>query len=100
MILKALKLIEKREKKLEKNKIFFLNYLLNFFLKNANLNYLILKYYHTSSAGFLKKVGFFKKISTNNVVSFINYKYNFFKKKRRIKRRLKKRIFKFEGLGS
>merc|ERR1712188_367056 len=99
MILQALKLVAKREKAKEENKIFFINYLLKYFINEVKLNYFVLKYYHISSTTFLKKVGFFKKINTISIISFVNYGYNFLKKRRRIKRRLKKRIFRFEGLG-
>jgi hypothetical protein len=98
VILKLLKLVEKREKKLEKNKIFFINYLLKFFFKKVKINYCVIKHYNTSVVFFLKKVNFFKKVHPNNIILFVNYNYSFFKKIRRIKRRLKKRIFKYEML--
>jgi hypothetical protein len=98
VILKLLKLVEKREKKLEKNKIFFINYLLKFFFKKVKINYCVIKHYNTSVVFFLKKVNFFKKVHPNNIILLVNYNYSFFKKIRRIKRRLKKRIFKYEML--
>lgn len=90
--------MEKREKNLEKNKFFFLNYLLRFFTFKAKINYTAIKHYHTSLIFLLKRVGFFKKIHTNNIIIYVNNNYNFNKKVRRIKRRLKKRIFKYELL--
>lgn len=97
VVLKILKILEKREKKLEKSKTLFINYLLKYFIKDPSIKYLSCKYFSLNTLGFLRKLNFFKKISIFNLIFLIVTNYNFNKRIRRIKRRLKKRIFKYEG---
>jgi len=93
---KVFKLIEKRERKLEKNKSLTINYIVKQFITNSSLGYLFCKYFNIWFLNLLKKVGFFKKIKIDNLIFFITYNNNFFKKTKRIKRRLRKRILRYE----
>lgn len=97
VVLKALKILEKRERKLEKSKSLFLSYVLRYLVKSTHLSYLACKYFTLTLILFLRKFNFFKKINVQNLIFYISAHPLTLKKVRRIKRRLKKRLLKYEN---
>ena len=97
VVLRALKVLEKREKGLEKNKLIFINYTLRRFLNVLNLRCLLIKCFNPLFLNLLRKVGLFRKINILSTSTTVIYNKVVFKKLRRIKRRLKKRLLRYEN---
>jgi len=97
-ILSVFKLIEKREKKLDKNKLLFMNYVLKSKISVFRLWRLSLIGYKVSTLSIIRKSMVFKKVKIDNLNLIIPFNSMYAKKVRRIKRRLKKRIFRYELL--
>jgi hypothetical protein len=94
VILKILKLGLKSERKLEKNKTLFVNYIFKYILVGVRVISLLCKYFSLNFLIFLKKLNFFKKVKLINIIFLIKLSPFFKKRVKRIKRRLKKRILK------
>lgn len=97
VVLKVLKVLEKRERKLEKNKSLFLSYVLRYLIKGNSVSYLTCKYFTLSLVTFLRKFSFFRKLTVQNIIFYISSHPLTLKRVRRIKRRLKKRLLKYEN---
>ena len=97
VVLKVLKILEKRERKLEKSRSLFLSYVLRYLVKSTHLSYLACKYFTLTLILFLRKFNFFKKVNVQNLVFYISAHPLTLKRVRRIKRRLKKRLLKYEN---
>jgi hypothetical protein len=97
VILKVLKVLEKRERRSEKSKVIFINYFLRYILETQGITYLTVKHFSLKSLNLLKKVSLFNRLTISNFLLPVVNNYNYFKRVRRIKRRLKKRIFSLEG---
>jgi len=97
VILKTLKILEKRERKLEKNKSLFLSYVIRYLIRSGTITYLTCKYFSLNIITFLRKFNFFKKLNVQNLIFYVSSSPVTLKKVRRIKRRLKKRLLKYEN---
>jgi len=91
-------MFKKREKRLEKNKVLFLNYLIKFIFVKHNFRFTILKIknFTISSLLVLKKINFFKKYDIQLVFYFLKSNDQKVKRKCTIKKRIKKRLYKYE----
>ena len=98
VVLRVLKIFEKKEKKLDKNKLFFLNYITKYNLKNYQLTSLNIKPLNLFVLAYLKKSNLLLKSKISLIIAHTSPKVNSYKKLRRIKRRLKKRLIQYEGL--
>jgi hypothetical protein len=98
IVLKILKLNLKNERKFEKNKLLFLNYVFKYFIKNMRDLSILCKYFTLNFLIFIKFSGVLKKINITSLIFFIKLDLYFKKRVRRIKRRLKKRLLKYSNL--
>jgi len=97
VVLKVLKLGLKSEKKIEKNKTLFINYIFKYILGDVKSVSVLCKYFSLNLLIFLKKLNFFKKIRVVDLIFFVKLGLYFKKRVRRIKRRLKKRLLGYNS---
>jgi hypothetical protein len=97
-VLSIFKIIEKREKRLDKNKLLFVNYVLKNKISVFRLWRLSFIGYKVSTLSIIRKSMIFKKVKIDNLNLTVPLKSTHTKKVRRIKRRLRKRMFRYELL--
>jgi hypothetical protein len=96
VITRLFKLVEKRERKIDKNKLLFLTYILKNSLLTTKIRQFSLNKYKIATHVLLRKSMVFKKIEIMGVSINVPQKTKFGTRVKRIKRRLKKRMFRYE----
>jgi hypothetical protein len=97
VITQLFKLVEKRERKLDKNKLIFLTYILKNSLPITKMSWFSLNRYRISTLTLLKRSGIFKRMEVSSLSIEVSSRVGFKKRVKRIKRRLRKRMFRYEA---
>jgi hypothetical protein len=96
VITRLFKLVEKRERKIDKNKLLFLTYILKNSLVTTRIRQFSLNKYKIATHVLLRKSMVFKKVEVMGINVNVPQKTKFGARVKRIKRRLKKRMFRYE----
>ena len=96
VVLRILNVDGKCSKKMEKNQILFLNYLIKHLIDFSFIRFFKIKYFNLNFLLFLKKINIFWKLIIFKIFVVTVTKLTYFSKIARIKRRLKKRLLRYE----